>query len=190
MISVKKNRDKLLGVAAIITFLMAAANALEYFVAGKNYLARYEGRVSEVRHEMNEQGGRHAMARTEIYLQGVSRRFTLADEVGVGGYVDTKAGDTLTLYARHWFQLLYNFSWQGNLFFVERNRAPVYNNLDRWKASAFYYGCVFGGCALFLLVMYLDQVKNISVSNLFRPSKREGVEGWKRWRDAGDTEGD
>ena len=49
-----KNRDNLLGVAAAIAFLIGSANALEYFIAGKNYLSINKGVVEKLIYEKNK----------------------------------------------------------------------------------------------------------------------------------------
>lgn len=166
------NRDRLLGWAAGISFLLGCINAGEYFLAGKNYLARYEGVVREVNYELTERRGLPFYMRTEIRLENLAKKFSLTDRAEDGGYVETRAGDTLTLYAAHALQYLYNYDWRGNLCYVERNGEQVYNNLDNWKTGAFRYLCIFGGCSLFLLVMYLDQVRNVSVANWWTRIRR------------------
>jgi hypothetical protein len=76
-------------------------------------------------------------------------------------------GDTVTLYTARFNQYLYNFQLEGNIFYATW-RDKLYNNTLNWKSGAFYYMCLFGGMAFFLTLMYLDQVKNISISNWFR----------------------
>ncbi|MEI2740065.1 MAG: hypothetical protein V9F01_14920 [Chitinophagaceae bacterium] len=163
-----KNRDGLLGVASIITFIIGAANALEYFFAGKDYLAVNKGVVTEVIHETYEGRRGRLYSKTIIRLNEKKGEFHLSDDAEDGGYISVEKGEDITIYARKWYQFLYNYDFRDNIYHVERNGEMVYNNLDRWKAAAFSYMCIFGGCALFLLVMYLDQAKNISIANWFQ----------------------
>jgi hypothetical protein len=164
----KNHRDKLLGVAAVITFLIGLANALEYFFAGKNYLDINTGKVENVKHEIFE--GRRGIlyAKTIIKLEGLKKIFHISDKADDGGYIEVSAGDSITIFGKKGYQFLYNYNLKDNIFYVEKNGEMLYNNLDSWKASAFTYMCIYGGCAVFLLIMFLDQVKNISISNWFQ----------------------
>ncbi len=168
MIVNRKSRDKLLGVAALITFVIGSCNAFEFFLTGKNYLNQQTGIVEEVTHEMYN-GRRNVMHyRTIIHLVGKSGAFYLTEKADEGGYIEVEKGETITLYKRWFFQRLYNYDFRSNFFYAEKNGKLEYNNLDQWKSTAFSNMCLFGGCALFLLIMYLDQVKNISISNWFQ----------------------
>lgn len=168
MISFRKNRDKLLGVAAFITFLIGSANALEYFLAGRNYLFTREGVVENVLHERYENGRGILYAKTTIRLKGIPGTFYLSDKAADGGYIEVTEGEVITVYARKWYQFLYNYDGRDNLYYAAKNGEELYNNMGQWKAAAFTYMCIYGGCSLFLLVMYLDQARNISVSNWFQ----------------------
>lgn len=168
MISFRKNRDKLLGVAAVITFLIGSANALEYFLAGKKYLFTREGVVENVLHERYENSRGILYSKTTIRLRGIPGKFYLSDNADDGGYIEVANGDVITVYARKWYQFLYNYDGRDNLYYVEKDGRLLYNNLGQWKAAAFTYMCIYGGCSLFLLVMYLDQARNISISNWFQ----------------------
>ncbi|MBP9102953.1 MAG: hypothetical protein KBF82_03735 [Chitinophagaceae bacterium] len=162
-----KNRDNLLGVAAAIAFLIGSANALEYFIAGKNYLSINKGVVEKLIYERYEGRRNMLYSKTTIRLKEMDKNFYLSDNANDGGYIETSEGEIITLYARKWYQNLYNFNYRDNIYYVEKDGQQVYNNLDTWKASAFTYMCIAGGSALLLLVMYLDQAKNISITNWF-----------------------
>ena len=163
-----KNRDSLLGVAAIITFIMGSANAGEYFFASKEYLDNRSGVVEKVIHEYYD--GRRGVlyCKTTIYLNNVKKKFYLSDKANDGGFIDVVEGDSINIFTKKDYQFLYNFQGGGNIYFVEKAGMQPYNDLIRWKSGAFYYMCLFGGCSLFLFVMYLDQVKNISITNWFQ----------------------
>lgn len=163
-----KNRDNLLGIASIISFIIGSANAFEYFFAGKEYLDVNKGVVAEVTHETYEGRRGRLCSKTIIRLNEKKEKFHLADDAEDGGYIPVETGESIIIYARKWYQFLYNYDFRDNIYYVERGGKMVYNNLDKWKAAAFTYMCIFGGCSLFLLVMYLDQVKNISISNWFQ----------------------
>ncbi len=168
MISFRKNRDKLLGVAAVITFLIGSANALEYFLAGRHYLFTREGVVESVLHERYENRRGILYTRTTIRLRDIPGTFYLSDPADEGGYIEVTEGDLITVYARKWYQFLYNYDGRDNLYYAEKDGRLLYNNMGQWKAAAFTYMCIYGGCSLFLLVMYLDQARNISISNWFQ----------------------
>lgn len=163
-----KNRDKLLGLAAVITFVIGSINAAEYFLADKNYLYKKKGVVSKVVHELYEKKRGILYEETTIWLEKVKGKFYLIDNADDGGHVEVKKGDTVTVYARKFLQNLYNYDYRSNLYYVESDGKTIYNNLIQWKAPAFTYMCVCLGCFFFLSIMYLDQVKNISISNWFQ----------------------
>lgn len=163
-----KNRDKLLGVAAIITFLMGIPNAVEYFFANKGYLDNRKGVVEKVVHE-NYDGSRGILySKTTIRLNNVKKEFYLSDKANDGGFIDVADGDLIIIFTKKTYQFLYNFNGGGNIYYVEKAGMEPYDDLKRWKAGALYYMCLFGGCSLLLFVMYLDQVKNISIANWFQ----------------------
>lgn len=159
MLSAFNRTDKLLRIAAIITFCMASANALEYFFAGKNYLRKKTGIVKNVVHDTYTGRRGRLHTRTRIDMEGVKRRFSLADVAQDGGYVEVEVGETISLYTRKWYQSFYNFDFAGNIYYVERNGIEVYNNLGQWKAAAFFLMFVTAICSLFLWLMYLTQAK-------------------------------
>lgn len=176
----RKNRDKLLGVAAVITFFIGSCNALEYFFAGKKYLDAHTSAVEKVNYRTLEGGGGRLYSKTIINLKGVKREFYLKENAMKGGHIEVAGGDTITIYSRKLFQILYNYNLSSNIFYVEKNDRLLYDNMDQWKGTAFYNMCLFGGCALFLLIMYLDQVKNISISNWLQRKKLKNSEYIKR----------
>ncbi|MBI5856941.1 MAG: hypothetical protein HZB42_04750 [Sphingobacteriales bacterium] len=163
-----KNRDKLLSVAAVITFLIAGINALEYFFAGKRYLSINKGIVKKVSREYEDGKNGELYSKTAIYLTSTNRKFYLRDKTNRGAYIDVSEGDTITIYAKKRIQFLYNYEKRTNIYCVERGGEVIFDNLSIWKASAFTYMLIYGGCSLLLLIMYLDQVKNISISNWFK----------------------
>lgn len=158
-------KDKLLGVAAVITFIIGSINAAEYFLAGKDYLYKKTAIVEKVTHALHENRKGILYEETTIWLQQVKGKFYVYDKADDGGHVEVEKGDTITVYARKLLQPLYNYDYRSNLFYVEGNGRMIYNNLAQWKAPAFTYMCISLGCSLFLLIMYLDQVKNVSISN-------------------------
>lgn len=164
----RKNRDKLLGVAALITFIVGSLNTLEYFFATKKYLNRYEGVVTKA--DYKTYSGRKGVlyGRNDIELAGVKRKLYLTDMVLDGAFIDIKAGDSVVIWAKRWFQMLYSPSFTTNIYYVEKQGTEVYDNLSEWKETSFWYMCVFGGMALFLSVIYLDVVKGISLENWFQ----------------------
>ena len=164
----KSKRDKLLGVACIITFVIGAMNAFEYFLAGKNYLFKKTAVVRKIEYERYENRKGILYSKTTIRLEGVKGGFYINDKADDGGYFEVNEGDTVTVYARKYLQVLYNYDYRSNLYYLEKNGELVYNNLLQWKGPAFSYMCVFLGCSFFLLIMYLDQVKNISISNWYQ----------------------
>lgn len=159
-----KNRDNLLGIAAILFLFIGFCNALDYFALTKNGLKKVNGVVSKVHHE-NYEGrrsryrGRVLYTRTIIYLDGLKKKFWLTDEADDGGYVDVNVNDYVSLYKKKWYQVVYNFQGGGNMYYVEKDNEPVYDDLPRLKASAFVYMCFSGGCAFFLLLMFLSTRK-------------------------------
>lgn len=163
-------RYRYLGWVALVAFAMALMNCLEYYFAGKNYLRQYTGVVSDVDHSSytsyDDVGNSTIIAKTAIRLEGISRKFSLSDDANYGGYVYVNKGDTVTLYVRKWYQSLYNFPLGSNVFYIEKNGNRLYNNLGEWKGAAKIYMLFFGGMALFLFVIYLDVVKNISIRTL------------------------
>jgi hypothetical protein len=163
-----RNRDKLLGVAALVCFIMGAANALEYFFAGIGYLRKTTGVVEQVDHLIHTGSRDRLYAETIVKLEGISKEYSLYDNAMEGGNLEVEKGDTVTLYIARFNQYLYNFQLKGNIFYASWKGGKFYNNTLNWKAGAFYYMCLFGGMAFFLTLMYLDQVKNISISNWFR----------------------
>jgi hypothetical protein len=164
----KRNRDKFLGVAAAITFLIGLANALEYFFANKNYLDIYTGAVANVKYKTFDGRRNILYAKTSIELAGIKKNFHLSDRAEDGGYIEVSTGDTITIFARKSYQFLYNYDFRDNIYYAEKKGEMLYNNLDRWKTTAFSNMCIYGGCALFLFIMFLDQVKNISISNWYQ----------------------
>lgn len=163
-----RNRDKLLGLASIITGLIGSANALEVFLAGKTYLNKIVGTVERVSHE-NYDGRKNILySKSTLYIKGKNKKYFLSEKSDDGGYIDVKEGDSVVLYTRKWYQSLYNYNFASNIYYAENSSGELYNNLLQWKGPAFYYMCVFGGAAIFLIIMYLDQVKNISITNWFQ----------------------
>ena len=168
--NIRKPSD-LLGLLAIFIFIIAALNAAEYFLAGRNYLAKYSGEVAEVRHETFKQTSKRGVryyTRTVMRLKGHNKSFKVTDRADRGGYVPVEQGDTLRLYVKRWFQHLYIFSYASNTYYVEKNGVMVYNNMSEWKATAFAVMCFAGGLALFLFLIYLDQSRNVSLEVWFQ----------------------
>lgn len=168
MISKIKNGDNLLGVVALIMLLIGTANALEYFFARKSYLTIHNGVVEKVVHEEYFGRRNRLYSKTTIWLKGVNKNFHVATRIDEGGYIGVDKGESITIYARKWYQVLYSFNFSDNIYFVEKGDQIVYNNLNRWKTDSLSYMCLFGGCAVFLLIIYLDKVKNISLENWFQ----------------------
>lgn len=170
MFGTRKPSD-LLGWIALFFFFIASLNALEYFFAGKNYLAKYTGVVTDVRHETfkrtSKRGARY-YTKTVMRLKEYNRAFQITDVAEFGGYVPVENGDTIRLYVKRWFQHLYIYSYESNTYYVEKNGAMVYNNLGEWKGATFAIMCFAGGLAFFLLLIFLDQSKNISLEIWFQ----------------------
>ena len=80
-----KNRDNLLGVAAAIAFLIGSANALEYFIAGKNYLSINKGVVEKLIYERYEGRRNMLYSKTTIRLKEMDKNFYLSDNANDGG---------------------------------------------------------------------------------------------------------
>lgn len=162
------NRDKILGVLAVIFLLLGTANALEYFFAGKGYLSVYKGVVKEVEHN-TYQGSRGRMyAETRVKLNGSNRPFSVYENANVGGYLDANLGDTVTLYVRHWFQSLYNFSLKGNIYYSEKGGQMLYNNMSEWRSTSLYNMCFLGGLGFFLLLIYIDITRGNKIRKQFK----------------------
>jgi hypothetical protein len=159
-----RNRDNILGLLAVLFLLLGTANALEYFFAGRGYLAVVEGKVTNVEHNTH-QGSRGRMyAETRVKLERNSRSFSIYENANVGGYLDTQPGDTITLYIRHWYQSLYNFSLKGNIYYAEKAGIMLYNNMSEWRATSFSFMCYLGGIGLFLLIIFLDVARGNAFS--------------------------
>jgi hypothetical protein len=170
MFGIRKPSD-LLGWIALFFFVIASLNAVEYFFAGKNYLAKYTGEVAEVRHEIFNRTTKRReriYSRTVIRLKEYNKSFQITDRADFGGYVPVERGDTIRMYAKRWFQHLYIYSYSSNTYYVERNGAMVYNNMGEWKGTAFAVMCFAAGLGLFLFLIYLDQSKNISLEIWFQ----------------------
>jgi hypothetical protein len=146
---------------------------LEYFLAGKDYLTIKKGIVQKVNHITYSGSKRRLYTRTEIYLAGSDKRYFLTDRADFGGYVNVENGDSIVLYTRKWYQFIYNYSFENNIYYIERSGQRLYNNLSAWKSAGFSLMCFFGGCAFFLTLIYLDQVKDIFISNLFFRRRRK-----------------
>lgn len=172
-----RKRDDVLGLLAAFFLFAGSMNALEYFLAGKNYLSLYDGVVESVSHKQFESTSRRRQvlySRTTIRLKGISRNFSLTENAMYGGNIPVQEGDSIRIYARRWNQSIYNFSFRTNIYYVEQEGRMIYNNLNSWKASAFSYMCFFGIGGFLLLMMYLDQARNISLSNwIWRKRKFE-----------------
>lgn len=163
-----RNRDNVLGLIAALFLLLGTANALEYFFAGRNYLAEITGKVESVEHH-TYQGSRGRMyAETVVKLEQHKKTYSIYDNADFGGYLDTNPGDTLTLFVRHWHQSLYNFSLKGNIYYVERGGKMLYNCMSDWKSTSFYYMCFLGGIGGFLLIIFLDLKRSNAVSRRLR----------------------
>jgi len=159
-----RNRDNILGLLAVLFLLLGSANALEYFFAGRDYLTIVEGKVVNVEHNTYRGGRGRMYAETRVMLERDERHFSVYDDAEEGGYLDTNPGDTVTLYVRHWFQSLYNFSLKGNIYYAEKGGQLLYNSMSDWRSTSFYYMCFLGGIGLFLLVIFLDISRGNAVS--------------------------
>lgn len=166
-----KKRADLLGIIAAFFFIIGSLNALEYFFAGKDHLAKYTGVVADVTHETFMSGSgknRDLYTRTVISLKEYKRKFRLKDRSDEGGHVPVEKGDTVRLYVKRWYQNLYIFTFGTDIYYVERNGELIYNNLGTWNGAAFGIMCFAGGLAFFLFLIWLDQSKNISLEVWFQ----------------------
>lgn len=159
-----KNRDNILGLLAVLFLLLGSANALEYFFAGRGYLSLIEGKVEAVEHNTHLGGRGRLYAETRVKLEGNKRTFSIYDNANEGGYLDANPGDTITLYVRHWYQSLYNYSLRGNIYYAEKGGQLLYNNMSDWRATSYSYMCYLGGIGLFLLLIFLDVTRGNAVS--------------------------
>jgi hypothetical protein len=168
-----KKRSDILGVLSLVLFVIGGLNALEYFFAGKNYLAKYNGVVSDVKHEtyLSRSSKRQSeyYTKTSIRLDGYKKIFRLVDRSDAGGFIPVEKGDTIRLYVKKWYQQLYVYTLKTNIYYVEdKNGDLLYNNLRTWKSTLFMGMCFAGGLALFLFLIFLDQSKNISLEIWFQ----------------------
>jgi len=155
---VRKNREKLLLVAAIGTLVIALANGLEYYLSPLEYLREVTGKVEEITHKTDERN-------TSTTLKIDGEKFWLKDRIEEGGYIDAAEGDTLKLYVKRSYQYLYAFGGPGNIFYVAKHNKMLYNNTAQWKGPARQWMMRLGICSILLWFIYFDQVRNISISN-------------------------
>lgn len=159
------NRDKIIGILAVIFLLLGTANALEYFFAGKGYLVVYNGKVTAVEHNVYQGGRRRLYSETRVSLEGIDRQFSIYENANVGGYLEANPGDIITLYIRHRYQYLYNYSLKGNIYYAEKGGQLLYNNLSEWKSTSFSFMCYLGGMGLFLLIIFIDITRGNRIRN-------------------------
>jgi hypothetical protein len=159
------NRDKIIGLLALFFLLLGTANALEYFFAGKGYLAVYKGVVTDVEHNIIQGTRERLYAETRVKLQGSKRDFSIYENANVGGYLDANPGDTVILYVRHWYQYLYNYSLRTNIYYAEKGGKLLYNNMSEWRYASFAFMCYLGGMGLFLLIIFIDITRGNRIRN-------------------------
>jgi len=164
----RRNRDKLLGVAAVITFIIGALNALDYFFVKYSFFKEHHGIIAEFDYSTYDGRRNTTQGESKIKLEGSSARFFYRDIVREGSFVDVEVGDTVTILTKRWIQYLYTLSFSSNMIYVEKSGVEVFDALFAWKGTTFVYMCIFGGCALLLSLMYLDVVKGISLENWFQ----------------------
>lgn len=157
-----------MGVFALITLIVGSLNTLEYFFGRKNHFKKYEGVIVKVDYKTYIGRRQVLYGRNDIKLSEVKRKFFVTNEVSDGAYIDIKIGDTVVIWTRRWFQMIYSPVFDSNVFYVEKNGIEVYDNLKDLKANAFSLMCLFGGLALILSAIYLDVVKGISLENWFQ----------------------
>lgn len=164
----RNRRDKLLGVAAVITFIIGGLNAIDYFLFDKNWLRVYHGKVETYDYSTYSNKRGKLSGKSMMKLEGINRKFFYKDRVYDGAYFGVEEGDTVTVFAKRRIQYLYTFDFASNVVYIQKKGTEIFNGKESWKEVTFLFMCVFGGCSFLLSVIYLDIVKGISLENWFQ----------------------
>lgn len=159
-------------VLIFFSFLFAL-NALEYYVLKGRDMRVVKGRVSSVDTEMRA-GSTYKTRnifyyRTTIFLDEGRRSFHITATSGVDeNLASLRQGDEVEIFTRQLYHYLTFLETGGNMFRVKKDGQTIFDVTYLCRASNGTLTLVSGIAMLFLLVIYLDVVKHISLENWFQ----------------------
>jgi hypothetical protein len=167
-----KYHKRLIHVVIVFAFL-SLGNAIDFYFGTKNDFRLIQGKVTNV--EISSYFGKTRYTRRTYYTKttikindGRKKYFTIEQSAVDSLLVKLKTGDIVGIYARRWYQRLPYFGLNANMFLVVKDGTVIYDVMYRCKKQNMIFMIVFGIIALFVFVIYLDVVKDISLENWFQ----------------------
>lgn len=184
-------QDIKLKYVAIVLGALSLFNLLSYLTFNANQLLKVKGKVTayntEGHYGNTRRTSRIYYTSTTLQLNGDGTEYKATEKTNRDSLLrQLKVGDDLELYTFHWYQFIYYMGLDANFYYVKKNDAVVYDITDRCRGENKVLFFVFGAIAVLFTLMYLDQVKNISISNLIWKNRGDDqkqlseLEKWKR----------
>lgn len=153
--------------------VLFSVNAIVFFFTAGKDLRRVHGKIGEIKSVSYFGRSKYTRktyyTKTRIWLDDRPNTFYTVESTDKDSLLlKLEKGDEVDIYTKQLYHYVVLIGLGGNMFLLKKNGTIIYDVRYRCRSAAGIYMAVFGAMALFLLIIYLDVVKNISIENWFQ----------------------